>query len=91
MEATCDVGERAARRLGLGDAVAASLGLMTAMWNGKGWPRRGGSEIPQPLRVAHVAGIAVLFAEHAGAAAAAEEVSRRAGTWLDPGLAAALG
>ena len=90
MEATCDVGERAARRLGLGDAVVASLGQMTAMWNGKGWPRHGGSALPQPLRCAHVAGTAVLFAEHAGVAAAAQEVSRRAGTWLDPELVGAF-
>ncbi|HKX66182.1 MAG TPA: HD domain-containing phosphohydrolase [Intrasporangium sp.] len=90
MEATCDVGERAARRLGLGDTVVASLGQMTAMWNGKGWPRHGGSAIPRPLRVAHVAGAAVLFAEHTGIASAAEEVSRRAGTWLDPELAGAF-
>lgn len=86
--ATCEVAEMASRRLGLSTLAQESLGHMTAMWNGKGFPRVGGAEIPLPARVMHVAGTAVMSWELGGEEAAAAQVRRRAGGELDPDLAA---
>jgi HD-GYP domain-containing protein (c-di-GMP phosphodiesterase class II) len=57
------------------------------MWNGKGYPRRAGEEIPLCTRLMHVASIATLFLLHAGPDAAVTQVRRRSGTYLDPSLA----
>lgn len=86
--ATCEVAQEAGRRLGLSRVAQSSLGHMTAMWNGKGFPGTGGKQIPFPARVMHVAGTAVLFRGLGGDQAAVEQVRRRAGGELDPGLAA---
>jgi len=86
--ATCEVAQEAGRRLGLDEVAQDSLGHMTAMWNGKGFPRTGGEQIPFPARVMHVAGTAVLFRGVGGDEAAVEQVRRRAGGELDPDLAA---
>ena len=58
------------------------------MWNGKGVPAAAGRAIPLSGRIMQVAATAVLFAVHAGAEAAVSEVRRRAGSYLDPVLAA---
>ncbi|KAA1422699.1 HD domain-containing protein [Mumia zhuanghuii] len=86
--ATCEVAQEAGRRLGLSKVAQDSLGHMTAMWNGKGFPRTGGEQIPFPARVMHVAGTALLFRGLGGDEAAVEQVRRRAGGELDPHLAA---
>jgi HD-GYP domain-containing protein (c-di-GMP phosphodiesterase class II) len=85
--ATCDVAREAASRLGLPETVRHGLVHSLCMWNGKGYPRRGGDEIPLAARVMHVASIAVLFLLHAGPDAAVAQVRRRSGTYLDPALA----
>jgi HD-GYP domain-containing protein (c-di-GMP phosphodiesterase class II) len=56
------------------------------MWNGAGHPGASGTDIALPARLMHVASTAVLFGP-ADADAAATEVGRRAGTYLDPDLA----
>ena len=88
--ATCDVARSASRRLRLPSSVQAGLSHVFAMWNGKGYPRVQGEEIPRSTRIAHVASTAVLFANRAGAVAAAREVRRRSGSYLDPQLADAF-
>lgn len=85
--ATCEVATEAARRLGLSESVRRALHDVLTMWNGSGYPRRGGAEIPIATRIMHVAAVAVLFLLHAGRAAAVREVVRRSGTHLDPELA----
>jgi len=86
--ATCEVARDAARRLGLQNSVQDSLFHMPTMWNGKGYPAVSGDAIPLSTRLMHVASTAVLFHLHAGLDAAVFEVSRRAGTYLDPALVA---
>ena len=86
--ATCEVAREAGRRLGLDLATQDTLGHMTAMWNGKGFPRARGDEIPLPARIMHVAGTAVMFWELGGEQAATAQVRRRSGGELDPELAA---
>ena len=86
--ATCEVARDAARRLGLQNSVQDSLFHMPTMWNGKGYPAIGGDAIPLCTRLMHVASTAVLFRLHAGLDAALVEVTRRAGTYLDPALVA---
>lgn len=85
--ATCDVAREASGRLGLPEAVRNGLVHALCMWNGKGYPRSAGEDIPLSTRLMHVASIAVLFLLHAGPHAAVEEVRRRSGTYLDPSLA----
>ena len=59
---------------------------MPTMWNGKGYPAVGGDAIPLTTRLMHIASTAVLFHLHAGLDTARFEVTRRAGTYLDPAL-----
>jgi response regulator RpfG family c-di-GMP phosphodiesterase/DNA-binding CsgD family transcriptional regulator len=60
---------------------------MTAMWNGKGFPRARGDQIPLPARIMHVASAATMFWEVGGEEAARAQVRRRSGGELDPDLA----
>jgi len=86
-EATCEVAQGAARKLGLSPAVQRALGQVTAMWNGKGHPDAEGEEIPLVARLMHVTQVATLFGLHVDAALGVEEVRRRSGSYLDPDLA----
>ncbi|KGN40953.1 HD domain-containing phosphohydrolase [Knoellia aerolata] len=88
MVATCEVAVAAAGRLGLGPAVTHGLGHVLASWDGSGHPAVRGTDLPLATRIAQVAGTAALFTGLAGPAAAVSEVRRRAGTQLDPDLAA---
>ena len=85
--ATCEVAQEAGRRLGLSTSAQHALGHMTAMWNGKGFPRARGDQIPIPARIMHVASAATMFWEVGGEEAATAQVRRRAGGELDPELA----
>lgn len=85
--ATCELAREAGRRLGLSTSAQEALGHMTAMWNGKGFPRADGDQIPRPARIMHVAAAAVMFWELGGEDAAVAQVRRRSGGELDPGLA----
>lgn len=85
--ATCDVAREASSRLGLPETVRHGLVHTLCMWNGKGYPRRAGEEIPLATRLMHVASVAVLFLLHAGPEVATAQVRRRSGTYLDPALA----
>ncbi len=88
--ATCEVARDASRRLGLPESVQTNLFHALTMWNGKGYPRVAGEDIPWATRLMHVASTAILFCLHAGGDAAVSEVRRRSGSYLDPDLAAAF-
>lgn len=88
--ATCEVARDAARRLDLPGSVQNGLFHVTAMWDGAGHPAVAGSDIPLATRVMHVASVATLFCLLTGPDRAIEEVRRRAGTYLDPDLAACM-
>lgn len=84
--ATCEVASEAGRALGLSPTAVASLAHMTAMWNGRGVPRVGGTRIPFPTRAMHVAGVVAMFLDSDGVEGAARQLRRRRGGELDPGL-----
>ena len=88
--ATCEVARAASQGLGLPEPVQVGLSHMFAMWNGKGFPRTAGEEIPLAARLMQVALTAVMFASHANTDVAVAELLRRAGTQLDPNLAELL-
>jgi HD-GYP domain-containing protein (c-di-GMP phosphodiesterase class II) len=88
--ATCEVARAASQGLGLPEPVQVGLSHMFAMWNGKGFPRTAGEEIPLAARLMQVALTAVMFASHANIDVAVAEVQRRAGTQIDPNLAELL-
>jgi HD-GYP domain-containing protein (c-di-GMP phosphodiesterase class II) len=87
--ATCEVGRDTALRLGLGEGVARALHDVVETWNGKDGVRGlRGEEISLPARITAVASAAALFEGLGGDAAVAEVLERRAGSLLDPALAA---
>ena len=86
--ATCEVARAAALRLGLPESVQDCLGHVTAMWDGSGHPAVGGDQVPVGARLMHVASVATTFTLLAGPERALREVRRRAGTQLDPRMAA---
>ena len=89
--ATCEVAMQTARRLGLSSGVQRGLLEVFEWWNGKGAPRGlKGEDIALGGRVAHVAGVAVKFDALGGPELAVDAVRRRAGSVLDPAIAAAF-
>jgi HD-GYP domain-containing protein (c-di-GMP phosphodiesterase class II) len=86
--AMCEVAQRFARWLGLGEGIGASLEYVFARWDGKGPPSGiGGEALPLPARLLHVARDYSLFLSAAGAEDARTVLERRAGTAYDPRLA----
>lgn len=55
LSAHCEVGQRLAARMHLGDGVVAALAAANARWDGAGVPALGGEAIPRVMRVAIVA------------------------------------
>lgn len=88
--ATCEVAQNAARMLGLAEPVQEALYSGLTMWNGKGHPAIEGEQIPLSARIMHVASTAVMFAVHADTSTALTQVANRAGSYLDPRIAAEL-
>jgi HD-GYP domain-containing protein (c-di-GMP phosphodiesterase class II) len=86
--AMCEVAQRFARWLGLGEGVDAALEYVFARWDGKGPPGAvGGEELPLPARLLHVARDYSLFLSAADADDARTVLERRAGAAYDPRLA----
>lgn len=84
----CTRGADIASSLGFGAAVCDGIYRLDEHWDGSGRPGRlSGPSIPLYSRIALLAQIADVFHEHAGPAAAMDEVRRRSGSWLDPALA----
>jgi HD-GYP domain-containing protein (c-di-GMP phosphodiesterase class II) len=90
LRAHCEVGERLAGMLSLGDAVRHALWFTFERFDGKGLPRGiGGEEIPRPARVLHVARDLHVLAVRGGDEAAEAAVAARSGGAYDPEIAAA--
>ena len=91
MTAMCEVAEMLAGRLGLPDSLAGLFAHLTDRWDGKGPLRRAArTEIPLPLRIAHVARDAALQRMLGGPQRAAHVVRERAGAAFDPEIATLL-
>jgi HD-GYP domain-containing protein (c-di-GMP phosphodiesterase class II) len=89
--ARCTRGSDIARDLGFGEPVCDGIYHLDEHWDGSGRPGRlAGPAIPLPARIALLAQIADVFLQAGGPEAALFEVAHRAGTWLDPELAAAF-
>ena len=87
----CTRGADIARSLRFSDAVCDGIYRLDEHWDGSGRPGRlQGAAIPMFAQIALLSQIADVFHTHAGVSAAIDEVSRRAGTWLDPELCAAF-
>lgn len=87
----CTRGAEIARELSFSEAVASGIYRLDEHWDGSGRPDGlAGHAIPLPARMALLAQVADVFLQHGGADAAVFEVTRRAGTWLDPELVAAF-
>lgn len=81
-----------ARRLGLGDGVAATLATLDEHWDGGGQPRGlRGSVIPMPARIVAVARAAEEFTVLEGVSGALAMARLRSGRWFDPEVVEALG
>jgi HD-GYP domain-containing protein (c-di-GMP phosphodiesterase class II) len=75
-------------RLGLPASIAALFAYVDERWDGKGAPGAKGEEIPLAMRIAHVARDIDVQRVLGGAELAARVVGERAGSALDPAIAA---
>lgn len=91
MEAGCsDVGSRVASRLGMPEATSAALANICETWNGKGFLKHKGDEIPVAARIVTVCMVAEIFLSNRGAPAAIAVVRKRAGRAFDPDVSRAV-
>jgi putative nucleotidyltransferase with HDIG domain len=89
--AHCEQAVALATRLGMSPAVVEALGQIYERFDGKGLPHKlRGDAISLPARTAHVAWRVVVQSSLESPAHAVEAVRRRAGTELDPQIAAAF-
>ncbi len=87
--ARCEVGRETARRLNLGEGVRRGLHEVAEAWSGRGGAHGlAGDAIAPAARLAALAATAARFDEIGGHDAAIDAVRRRAGTELDPSIAA---
>ncbi len=92
IETRCHRGADIARRMRFSEAVAAGIQNLDEHWDGGGLPLGlRGAAIPVYARIALLAQVVDVFHTANGAEAARREIAHRAGTWFDPGLAAAFG
>jgi HD-GYP domain-containing protein (c-di-GMP phosphodiesterase class II) len=84
----CEVADALAKRLGLDDAVRASLAESFERWNGRGLPTGAkGEAIPRPMRVAQLSQELEVLARIEGIDRALAVIRRRRGKAYDPALA----
>lgn len=87
----CTRGADIARRLGFPERVSESIYRLDEHWDGSGRPGQlKGAAIPVHAQLALLGQVADVFYQHAGRAAAEDEIARRGGTWFDPALAEAF-
>lgn len=85
--AHCTVSQRLAQRLGLGEAVAASLRQTFARWDGKGLPPGvGGDDLLPPITIANLANQAAFHSRRGGVEEAIARVRETGGIYLPPAL-----
>ena len=85
--ASCEIGSRIARRIGIGSGVERALYEVAEWWNGDGAPQQLREDAIAPAaRVAHLAADAVVLDDLGGAELAVDGVRRRSGSILDPTL-----
>ena len=83
----CEVADAFAVRLGLGEAVRGALGSTFERWNGRGLPQGlKGTQIPRPMRVAHLSQEFEVLARVEGAEGALVTIKARRGKAYDPEL-----
>jgi HD-GYP domain-containing protein (c-di-GMP phosphodiesterase class II) len=88
----CQVAQLISDRLGLGDGVRASMGMLSERWDGKGFPGASeGDQLPLPVRFMQVAHDAEISWRQDGVEGARELVGKRGGRGLDPHIAALFG
>jgi HD-GYP domain-containing protein (c-di-GMP phosphodiesterase class II) len=90
MRATCEVGARMARRLGLPPKVEETLLNLYERWDGRGFRRLSGQAIPVAARIVDPASQIEIFAAARGPGAAEAYVRREQGASLDPDVASAF-
>ncbi|MCJ8190592.1 HD-GYP domain-containing protein [Sphingomicrobium aestuariivivum] len=89
IETRCTRGADIARRLRFDEGVAAGIFSLDEHWDGSGRPEGlSGDDIPLEARIALLCQVVDVFHARGGREAARAEVARRAGSWLDPRLAA---
>ena len=87
----CTRGADIARTLGFSEAVCSGIYHLDEHWDGSGRPDGlQGQRIPVFARIALLSQIVDVFLTEVGRDAAIGEIRRRAGSWLDPELAAAF-
>ena len=87
----CEVAELLGARMGLTEQVQAALRHLYERWDGKGLPGDlRGEQVPLPVRVMQVAQDADIAWQRGGPALARRTVRGRAGSGLDPQVAAVL-
>jgi len=80
-----------AERLGLPQAVQASVGAAYEQWDGKGWPGNlAGADIPIASRLTQIGEFTEVAQRMGGTEAAVELADKRAGSQFDPELAEAF-
>lgn len=87
----CTRGASIARQLRFGDAVAEGIASLDEHWDGAGRPQQlAGGGIPLHARIALLSQVVDVFFVAESSESAMREVRRRAGSWFDPALVAAL-
>jgi HD-GYP domain-containing protein (c-di-GMP phosphodiesterase class II) len=86
-QASCEVAQLLARRLGFGDGVSVSLWHAFERWDGSGFPHRArGEAIPLPTRIVQLVQDAEVFMRVGGEDAAIRMARKRSGTAYDPAV-----
>ena len=83
----CEVAQRFAGWLDLGEGVEDALEYVFARWDGRGFPDVRGDEIPLSMRLLHVARDISLFLSASGPGEARSVIERRTGAAYEPRLA----
>ena len=83
----CEVAQRFAGWLDLGQGIEEALEYVFARWDGRGFPDVRGDEIPLSMRLLHVARDISLFLSASGPEEARSVVERRTGAAYEPRLA----
>ena len=90
-ETRCERGADIARQLGLDPMTSEAIRALDEHWDGHGMPYgRAGDQIPLLGRICGLAQTVEVFFTAHGRDAAYAVARKRAGTWFDPGMVAAL-